>query len=340
MRSAGVEILFPIEGLGVMGVVEVLKRWTAIRAAYRAMKEAVGRLPLRGVVLIDHPEFNLRLAQVCRDRGVPVVYYVSPKVWAWRKGRIKTIRSLVSHMLLIFPFEEPLYREEGIPCTFVGHPIVDEVPDGTDRNRLRREWGLPEKAIIAALLPGSRREEMNRLLPMMLEAAAVAHRRVAGLQFVLPVADSLPYDEVAAHAGSAGIPICVLKGHAPEALAGSDAAVVASGTATLEAALADVPSVVVYRMHPVTYRIAKGLVRLRYVSPVNLLADREVYPELIQAEATARNTADRLVALLTDRPLRDRMRKDLREVRDRLGRPGVSDRAAAQTLNVFDHGQS
>jgi lipid-A-disaccharide synthase len=277
-------------------------------------------------VLVDYPDFNLRLARALHRRGIPVIYYVSPQVWAWRRRRVGAIRETVARMLVIFPFEEALYREAGVPVTFVGHPLVSLVRPADDPAGFLREAGLDPARPVVALLPGSRPKEVAHNLPPL--AAAVDRVRAArpDVQFLAAVAASLAPSLVRDAFGDR--PVTVVHDRTHAALSAATAAVVASGTATVEAALLGTPMVVVYRLSPWTYRLGRRFVRVPYYAMVNLIAGRRVVPELIQDEFTPARVATELLPLLDETPDRKAMKAGLAEVREKLGSAGASARAA------------
>ncbi|HET8647304.1 MAG TPA: lipid-A-disaccharide synthase, partial [Vicinamibacteria bacterium] len=253
-------------------------------------------------------------------------YYVSPQVWAWRRGRLRAIRDSVTRMIVIFPFEEALYREAGIPVTFVGHPLVDLVQPEADAPTLRRSLGLDPERPLVALLPGSRAQELAHHLPRLAGTVRLLQERRPGLQFALALAPSLDAAQVRARLD--GLPVQVVSGRTHAVLAACTAAVVASGTATVEAALLRAPMVVVYHLSPITYALGRRFVSVPHYAMVNLIAGRRVVPEVIQREFTPERTAAEVLALLEDTGRRERMISDLDEVRRRLGERGASARAA------------
>jgi lipid-A-disaccharide synthase len=332
MRDAGLASLADASVLGVTGVVEVAARfgaiWRAYRAAGRVLADPAARPDL--AVLIDYPDFNLRLAARARAAGVPVLYFISPQVWAWRRGRVRKMAGLVDRMLVILPFEEAIYRAAGVPVTFVGHPLLDLVRTHRTARQERARLGLDSDRPLVALLPGSRRNEIAAHLPPLLDAAARLRAEFRDLQTVLPLAPTRSEAEIRAVARRAGfrdLPTLV-RDDRYDAVAAADAAVVASGTATLETALLGVPMVIVYRMNPVTYALARRLTDLPHVGMPNLIAGRRVVPERIQGECTGDAIARALRDLLTDPKRAEEMRAGLGAVRARLGEPGAIGRAA------------
>jgi lipid-A-disaccharide synthase len=285
------------------------------------------------LVLIDFPDFNFRLMAAVKRLGVPVVYYVSPQLWAWRPGRIQTMKALVDLVLPIFPFEEPLYRQEGIDVRFVGHPLIDLVRVHESREQLLQRLELDPARPVVALLPGSRPNELHRLVPVLAAAVSRIASAVTGTQFIVARAPNLPDSYFGPFHGS-GAPVRVVADATDDVLAASDAVVTASGTATVQTALHGKPMVVVYRLSPVTYKLGKPLVRVSMFSMVNLVAGERVINELIQDECTPEAVARETIDLLVNGERVADMQEQLGIVRQKLGAPGASGRAADAILEV------
>ena len=327
MEAAGCRALYPADKLAVVGLTEVLRHFGGIRAVFKGLKDRLQSRPPDLVVCVDLPDFNLRLAKVAKRAGVPVVYYVSPQVWAWRQGRVRAIGRLVDHMMVIFPFETALYEAAGVPVTYVGHPLVERLTDVPGQAEARDALGLPAEGTVVALLPGSRRSEALRMAPILLEAAERLAERRPGVRFVLPVAGpqvAEVLDEVQAEMGPPDLVRCA---DSVTATAAADCAAVTSGTATLETAVVGTPLIVLYKLSPVTFWLARRLVKVPYIGMVNLIADREVAPELIQEDAEPETVAATLDELLADPQRLAQARADLAEVRETLGSE-PSERAA------------
>ena len=327
LRAAGLECLARSEELSVMGLAEVVRELPRlVTLARRVRREAIRRGPDLAV-LVDAPDFNLPLARHLRRAGIPVVVYISPQLWAWRSGRVRRIRRDVVRVLCILPFEVEFYARHGVAAEYVGHPLVDELsplmaaPPPRDDNSL-------------ALLPGSRWHEVSLLLPGMVAAAEALAATRPGLAVRILVAPGLARDRLAALVGSPAVQVELVSAERHRVLASSRAALVASGTATLECALLGVPMVVGYRLHRLTFAIARRLVRVPHVSLVNLVAGREVVPELVQEHFTPEELARRAGALWG--PAGDDQRQALHEVRRWLGDPGASRRAAAAVVRVLE----
>jgi lipid-A-disaccharide synthase len=302
MTAAGLQSLYPLESLSVMGVVEIIRHLPRLLAIRRALRQRWRADPPDLFVGVDAPDFNLGLARRLRDRGLPTVQYVSPTVWAWREGRLKGIRESVDHVLCIYPFEADFYAERGMAATFVGHPLADQIPLARDAGAARAALAIPEQSPCLALLPGSRRSEIDRLLPLFLAVARQLLAAHPGLRVVIPAATpalSPVIERAVAEAGLAGHCLTT-EGGAQTALAAADAAVVASGTATLEAMLVGCPAVMAYRVNRLTALLARRSVRIPYFAMPNLMAGEMLMPEFVQEQATPEAITPAVACLLTD----------------------------------------
>ncbi|GAB4222701.1 MAG: lipid-A-disaccharide synthase [Acidobacteriota bacterium] len=335
MRRAGVEILHDAADVAVVGIAEVFEKLGSIRRTMADLKRRLAGERWSAVLLVDLPDFNLHLAARARRLGLPVVYFISPQLWAWRPGRVRRIRRRVDRMLCLFPFEERFYREHGVPATFVGHPLADYDGPSRPADQARRRLGLPAEAPVFGLLPGSRSGEIARLLEPMIETARLVLEQRPDAAFLVPVADTLDSGAIVERVARTGLPIVALKGAFDALIEACDAALVASGTATLEVAVRGVPPVVVYRMAPTTYLLGRMTVRVPHVSLVNLIAERRLVPELIQREFTPQRAASELLRLGLPGENRDAVLEGLREVRRRLGPPGAYRRAAEALVAVL-----
>jgi len=335
MAEAGVELLADAREISVVGIVEalgVLRRAKEILDGLVALGER--RRPA-AAILIDFPDFNLRLARALRWQGIPVVYYVSPQIWAWRRWRIRTIVELVDRMLVLFPFEVGFYRRHGARAVHVGHPLVDEVAPRAQAWDAVPRGQLPARYRIA-LLPGSRRSEVETLLPVQLEALRQL-RKALVYDAVLVKAGAIDRRLVERHlAAFPDLKVEIAESDRFAAVAGAHLALCASGTATLETGLLGTPLIMVYKLAPVTWGMARALVRVPHASLVNLVLGREAIPELVQGDATGETVARHAAALLRDREAVDAMRERLAELRGRLGSPGASERAADEVLSYLD----
>lgn len=338
MAAAGVEILVDPTAHAAMGTSEAIGRVPGLYRAYKLLVRRLREARPMAMVLIDFPEFNLRLARQARRAGIPVVYFIPPQLWAWRRGRIRQMARRVTRVLAAFPFEKSLYEEAGVPVEFVGHPLLDVVPSDLDRAKARERLGVGERQALVGLLPGSRRQEVDRLLPPMLDAAVRLSRADGRRCFVLGLAASVDRGLVTVHLRRAseagGPPVEVVEGLTHEVMAASDALLIASGTATLEAALLGAPMVVCYRVSPLSEVVARLLARSAWISLPNIVAGRGVVPEILQDEVTGARLASEAERLLVDSVAATAQRAAFKEVRSRLGQPGVGVRAARAVLKV------
>jgi len=334
MAATGMDVIVDPTARAAVGTSEALGRIPALYRAYRALVKRLRRERPRALVLIDFPEFNLRLARQARRAGVPVVYFIPPQLWAWRQGRVRQMARRVSRVLAVFPFEPALYEKARVPVELVGHPLLDALPLDLTRDEARRRLGADPAHSLIGLLPGSRQEEVERLLPPMLEAA----RRLAAAdgrrRFVLGLAPTVPRAQAEAHLRRAagGPAVELVSGRTYEVMAGAEALLIASGTATLEAALLGTPMVVCYRVSRTTEIIARLLARVQWISLPNLVSGRAVVPELIQEDVTGARLAAEASRLLDDPVAATAQRAAFKELRARLGEPGVGRRAARAVL--------
>jgi lipid-A-disaccharide synthase len=331
--AAGGRLVGDFHGLSVTGLTEAVRVLPRSAAMLRRLTAAAREQRPDVFVAIDFPDFNFRLMSALRRLGIPVVYYISPQLWAWRAGRMRTMKRIVSRVLVIFPFEEELYRTEGVPVEFVGHPLVDLVRVRTPRAMLLREHKLEPTAPTVALLPGSRPNELQRIVPGLAQSIALIRAQVPGVQFLVAAAPGLP-DSLFARLVNADAPVSVVRERTDDVLAASDVVITASGTATVQAALHERPMVVVYKVSPLTFRFAKPLVRVDTFAMANLVAGRRIVPELIQEDFTPAAVAREAVRFMTDAALYARTSDELRRVRVKLGEPGASGRAADAVLAV------
>ena len=332
MRASGCNITVESRDVAVVGLAEVVKHLPGIYGRFRALLREIDRRKPDVAVLIDFPDFNFRLARALYRRGIHVVYFVSPQLWAWRQGRIKLVQKYVKKMLVIFPFEEKFYRDRGVDAEYVGHPLAD-APSTVSHEEYARAHGLDPAKQWIGLLPGSRKQEIERNLPEMLNAAKVFGN---DYEFVLPVASTLSADWMKSHIGQDNIH---LASDARSVLSNARASIVASGTATVEAALAGNPFVVVYRVSSLTYMFGRYLVSVPHYAMANLIAEKRVVPELIQGAFTAENVVKHLGELMPDGPKRSQMMADLAEVKRRLHpfsqTETATDRAAKAVLRFL-----
>lgn len=351
LAAEGVEILVPAANMAVVGLTEIWSKVHDIRKAFRELKVLFQKGAPDLLILMDYPEFNLFLARHAKKWAVPVLYYIGPQIWAWRQGRIRKIKRRVDRMAVILPFEEAFYRERGIAVDYVGHPVLDtELPPFPDHDSLfppvlRGHRGVDatkDQGPVIGLVPGSRKEEVENLLPIMLEAVETLRLRHPHLRCRLPLAHTIDRDQVHGiihRHGHGHLPVDVQEEGIHSVLNGCHVALVTSGTATLDAAVVGVPMVVMYRMSPLSYRIAKVIIKVPHISLVNLIARRSLIPELIQEEATPFRLAEKARTLLEEESLRQSVIEGLKEVRQALGTGGASwkaARVAAEMMNCPD----
>jgi lipid-A-disaccharide synthase len=333
LKAAGGELVADFHGLSVTGLTEALAVLPRSWRTLRLLAETARARKPHALVVIDYPDFNFRLMRAIKMLGVPVIYYVSPQLWAWRAGRMKTMRKVVDRVLPIFPFEEALYQRAGVDVRFVGHPLIDLVTPAESREQLLRRLKLDPGKPVVALLPGSRNNELERLAPVMIAATPLIAAQVPGAQFIVAQAPNLSNHLFEGFA-MAGVPLRIVKGQTDDVLQAADVVVTASGTATVQTALHGKPMVVLYKLSPLTYRLGRRLARVDMYAMVNLIAGERIVQELIQDECTPEAVAAETVRICTDADYRGRMIDQLAEVRRRLGGPGASDRAAEAVLDV------
>lgn len=340
LASAGVEILYDAATLAVVGITEVISHLGDILAARRILIERMRNTRPDLLILIDYPDFNLLLAARAKKLGIPVFYYISPQVWAWRKGRTGKIGRLADRIGVILPFEKDFYAGYGVTVDFVGHPLMDGVQATMPREQFLKQQGIAAGNTIIGLLPGSRSKEIRNLLPDFLEAAKRVSRVIDNdCTFLLPRASTVPLallQENGLSEYEKQLDIRVIDENRYDLMGACAAAVAASGTVTLELAILGIPTVVTYRVSPRTYRLGRLIVRdVRFFSLVNLIGGRRILPELLQDEVTPEAIAGKLEQLLLDRQYRSNVLTGLQEVNERLGKPGASDRAAAIALEML-----
>lgn len=332
LSAAGVELIHGSHEISVMGIAEVIPKIPRILKVLGDLERAAKVRQPQVALLIDVPDFNLRLAERLKALGIPIVYFVAPMVWAWREGRAKRIGKLVDELCCILPFEEAFLRERGVNATYVGSPVLDQVPALAEPAVFRRALGLDVHRPVLAVLPGSRRSEIGRLGSLMRDVAKQLAATKPGLQIVVPVAPGLPKELL--QQVFDGVDVTLVEGRAPEVVGACDVGLVASGTATLEAGLMRRPFVTIYRVSPLTYAVGRALVRIPFFSLVNLLAKRRVVPELLQGEVTVPRVVQELEQLW-EGPAREACLAGLDEVRASLGPGGAARRVAERVATYF-----
>jgi lipid-A-disaccharide synthase len=332
MRQEGMELLYHSTYLSFMGFVEVVKHLGMIRKVETRLERVLEDRRPDVLVLIDYPGFNLRFARKAKQRGIRILYYISPQVWAWHKGRVKKMKTLVDRMKVVFPFEVELYKKEGINVEFVGHPLAESLSSKMTREEFCRAEGLDAGRRILGLFPGSRRQEVQKIFPTMLDAAAEL-RQVHDLQVAVGVASSLGSNEFKRFL-SDGSPVKLVENKTHELMQHADVAIVTSGTATLETGWFGTPLVVVYKTSPLSFFIGRMLVDVSHIGLVNIVAGKPVAPELLQNDLTVENLVQAVDRILTDDEYRQAMKVELLNIKQKLGLPGASERVAAGIIEV------
>lgn len=335
LQDAGVKLMAHVSEMAVVGLTEVFFKLSKFIKVMNLMKKSLDEVKPDLVILIDYAGFNLRFAPAAHKRGIKVFYYISPQVWASRPGRINLIKKFVNKMAVILPFEVDTYKEKGFTVEYVGHPLLDLVHSNYSRKESRRKFNLPEDKVVIGLLPGSRISEVRKLLSEMLQAATILSQKINGVQFVLPLADTLEEDDVIALISQTGIKVNVISGSTYEVISCSDLAIVASGTATLETALLGIPMVIIYKISPITYFIGKMVVTVKNIGIVNIIAGKTIVPELIQHEATGIRIAEESLSILNNGKRKHEIINQLAGIRAKLGKPGAAMRAARLAYNMF-----
>jgi lipid-A-disaccharide synthase len=328
LRGTGTEVIFDSSEMAVVGIVEVLSKLRTLYRAFRWLKRSLDSDRPALAILIDFPDFNLRLAKEANKRGVPVFYYISPQVWAWREGRVKKIAKLVPKLVVILPFEVPFYRQRGIDCEFVGHPLIDIAKPHLSKEQAYEMFRLDKNKRTLGLLPGSRQEEVQKLLPVLLESVHLLLRDFPDLQFIMPLAPAINRSEIEAYIGRFNVDIRIVDEYIYDVLNICDLIITASGTVTLEAAIMNTPMIIIYRVSFLSYLAGRLLVKVKSIGLVNLIAEKRIVPELIQGEASPVNIFNETSKMLKNPHLLSTIKGELEKVREKLGNPGASQRAA------------
>lgn len=335
LEKSGMELLYHSRYLSVVGIFEVLASFSHIYRAFRAVKQRLITDPPNLLILIDYPDFNLRIAKIAHRLKIPVLYYISPQIWAWRQGRAKKIARIVDRMAVIFPFETALYEKAGLPVTFVGHPLMDK-----DLARASKVTVLPglEKTAgpTIGLLPGSRKGEVDRLLPTLLQSAEIIKKEIPDANFVIPAAPGLDRKHLDRLLSRAALDPVVTENRFYETLNTCDFAIVASGTATLETAVMQVPMVIIYKVTFLTYLIGKIMIRVPFIGLANLVAGKKVVPELIQGDAVPEKIAAEATAILKNRNRCEKIKEELRSVKKALGETGAAKKVAMLARDMLE----
>ncbi|MGZ8152506.1 MAG: lipid-A-disaccharide synthase [Methylovulum sp.] len=335
MAAAGIDIRYDSSGIGVIGVVEVLKHYGEIRRALKLMQHIAATEKPDLLVCVDYKEFNFKLAGFAKQCGVKVLFYVSPQVWAWRPGRVKKYGQVIDMMAVIFPFETAYYDAENVPVRYVGHPSVDKVQPHAGKHEDLARFGLDDNNPVVGLLPGSRANEIRRMLPVMLAAAELLQADLPKLQFILPQAGSIPDALLDSYLQQSPVKVTVIKNQPYDVIQCCDAVMTTSGTATLEIALLTVPMVIGYKLSPLTYWLGRYLVKTPFIGLPNIVSGRSIVRELIQHEASAEKLAAEVKRILTNTAYAKQMRDDLQQVKQQLGQGGGSKNMAELALEML-----
>lgn len=333
LRNAGGEVLFDIKDHGVMGFVEVLKKLPDLFKLRDDFEKVMDERKPDCLITVDYPGFNMKLAKLAHDKGIPVVSYIAPSAWAWHKSRAKKVAKIVDKVACIFPFEYDVYKEAGAPVEFVGHPLVDIVKPRMTKEEAMAFAGKEEGKKLILLMPGSRLMEIEKMLPTLLEAAKLIKKQLPEVSFVMPRAGTIPVSLLKEKIQASGLEVKITEGNNYDLFSVADLALATSGTVTLEAALCGLGSVIVYKTNPVTYFIAKLVVNIPNIGLPNIVAAKSVLPELIQNDFTPAKVAQEALALLESKR-KAKMKEDLAYVKERLGKPGAVGRVAELVLKI------
>ncbi|MGZ4994133.1 MAG: lipid-A-disaccharide synthase [Methylobacter sp.] len=335
MAQAGIDIRYDSANIAVIGVVEVIKHYGEIRRALKLMQELVAAEQPDLLVCVDYKEFNFKLARYAKQLGIKVLFYVSPQVWAWRPGRVKAYGKVIDMMAVIFPFETAYYDAENVPVRYVGHPSVDKVHAQYSKDEDLTRFGLDRNKPVVGLLPGSRANEIKRMLPVMLAAAEKVRAGLPECRFILPQADSISDALLEQYIRQSPLAVTVIKNQPYDVIQCCDAVMTTSGTATLEIALLTVPMVIAYKLSSITYWLGKWLVNTPFIGLPNIVSGKRIIKELIQHDATAENLAAEMTRILTDKVYADEMRQNLDQVKQQLGHGGGSKNMAQLALEML-----
>ena len=337
MRSAGVEILADSKDMGVIGLVEIWAQRKVIFAALNQMRDLLETRRPDLLLLVDYPEFNLRLAKKAKKLGIKVLFYISPQIWAWRQYRVKKIRRLVDMMAVIFPFEVDFYTKHDVPVSFVGHPLTDEVSVSSDVKTLRDEFKLNPSSKVVGLFPGSRKSEVTRLFPIILQSAASLAEQQPDIQFITPIASTLDrslLDEYLSEYKDLNIKVIENRTH--DVISACDAIVTVSGTVTLEIALIGTPMVIINKVNWLTYAIVSRLLTIEHIGLCNIVAGKSIATELIQKDATPEKISTELLKIIQDENYAEKIRSDLATIEPMLGEGGGIDKIAELTVSMLE----
>ena len=336
LKEAGVELIADAADMAVVGLTEVVFKLGMILKVMAQLKASLKKDRPDLIILIDYPDFNLPLAKAAKKYGIKVFYYISPQVWAWRRGRIGKIKKIVDRMAVILPFEADLYREAGVDVTFVGHPLLDVVRTKYPRKEALRRFDLREEVTTVGILPGSRQSEVTRLLPVMLGAAEIIEKKIKDVQFVLPLADTLDIAFVSQIIAKHSVPVRLIPSEVYDVIGCTDIAMVASGTATLETALMETPMIIIYKVSALSYYVGRMVINIDHIGLVNIIAGKTVVPELIQFEASPEKIAAAVMEILATKERMEGIKAELKKIRDMLGSHGAAERVARLAYDMIN----
>lgn len=331
LRRAGVRIVADSKNMAVVGAIEVIFHLKYIYAAYRAIKKEITHNKPDLLIVIDYPEFNLMMAKIAKKAGIKVIYYISPQVWAWKQKRIKKIKKRVDKMLVIFPFEESFYQRANVPVEYVGHPLAGEVKPSLSLADALEKFHINPRACIIGILPGSRKGEIKRIFPTLLQAAEKIIAAIPNAHFLIPLAPSLNEEDLTSYLKKTALPLTIIAHHFYDVVSISQAAIVTSGTATLETALLETPMVIVYKTAASTYHIVKRIIKIPFIGLCNIVAGKAIVKELIQHDANAEKISHEIIQLINNSHYRETMVRELQKIKQQLGN-GESSKRAAQAV--------
>ncbi len=340
LERAGMKVLFHSQDLAVVGITEVFLKLRIILRAFRILKQSLDQEKPDLVILIDFPDFNLRLAKSVYRKGIPILYYISPQIWAWRPKRVQLIAQWVKKMIVFFPFEVPFYEAAGVEVEWVGHPLLDIVKPTLSKEEAFQRFGLDPQRRTIGLLPGSRIQEVERLFPSLLASAHLLYREVPDLQFIIPLAPGIPRTTLSSLLSNISIPVKVVEGWTYDAMNLSELLIMASGTATLEAAILGKPMIIIYKVSLPSYWVGKAMVRVDHIGLANLVAGERIAPELIQKDVNPQRISEEALRILKDSGFQQKMVESMQEVRQRLGHPGAAQRAARIVVSMLQTGEA
>jgi lipid-A-disaccharide synthase len=340
LERAGMKVLFHSRDLAVVGITEVFLKLRTILRAFRILKQSLDREKPDLVILIDFPDFNLRLARSVYRKGIPILYYISPQIWAWRPKRVQLIAQWVRKMIVFFPFEVPLYEAAGVEVEWVGHPLLDIVKPSLPKEEAFQRFGLDPQRRTIGLLPGSRIQEVERLLPSLLTSGHILYREVPDLQFIIPLAPGIPRTTLSSLLRNSSIPMKVVEGWTYDVMNLSELLITASGTATLEAAILGKPMIIIYKVSLPSYWVGRAMIRVDHIGLVNLVAGERIAPELIQNDVNPQRISEEALRILKDSGFQQKMVESIQKVRRRLGHPGAAQRAAQIVVSMLRAGEA